>query len=100
MSELAELYRPTDGDGSRMAAQRHHASGRRQSNISEVVSLVKLFPGSTSNELALHTTLERHEIARRLPDAQNAGLVHGVKPDRGEIRWYPGQRATGQGRMF
>lgn len=70
----------TDDVTSHIAADIHTASGKRHSNMATVVELVRMFPGCTSAELGNATTLTRHEVARRLPEAITAGAVKkGVK---------------------
>lgn len=70
--------RATDDLPSHLAADKHTASGKRQTNIQKVADLVRRMPGCTSWELAGFIDLGRdtyHEIARRMPDAVTAGAV-------------------------
>jgi hypothetical protein len=67
--------RATDPQSSHDAADEHTARGARQCNIERVVDHVRAFEGLTSAEIAKRTGLERHEAARRLPDAEKAGAV-------------------------
>lgn len=64
-----------DPDTSRQAARRAVASGSVDDHVRRVVAAVRTRPGMTSAELAQHAGLERHEAARRLPDAEKRGLV-------------------------
>lgn len=68
--------RATDPETSHIAAAEHTASGKRGTNVAHVIDLVRLHPGCTSAELARHTSLTRHEVARRLPEAETAGALH------------------------
>lgn len=67
--------RATDPDTSHIAAAEHTASGKRGTNVAHVIDLVRLHPGCTSAELSWHSALTRHEVARRLPEAETAGAV-------------------------
>jgi hypothetical protein len=67
--------RANDPQSSHDAAELHTASGARQCHIEIVVAAVRAFEGLTSAEIADRTGLERHEAARRLPDAEKAGAV-------------------------
>lgn len=73
-----QAARSSDPEPSHLAARRHTASKRRQSNMQAVADLVRRMPGCTSWELAGFIDLGRdtyHEIARRMPDAVTAGAV-------------------------
>lgn len=87
--------RAADRGGAHDAAQRHNASGKAASNAEHAVDLVYLAPGRTSKELAAHqqSRLDRHEMARRLADAERAGLIHSrvVGGQGRELRWFPGE---------
>lgn len=67
--------RSTDPETSHEAARRVTESGVRQGHAERVLAAVRAHPGMTSRELAGPTGLERHEVARRLADLANAGLV-------------------------
>lgn len=72
--------RATDPATSHEAADIITTSGRRQAHIERVVAAVRAHPGLTSAELAPHAGLERHEAARRLPEAETAGQVRKGPP--------------------
>lgn len=92
---VAHLYRVTDPDTSRQAAERVTAIGSRADHLKRIVQAVRDHPGSTSAELAEHAGLERHEAARRTADAAQAGLiVRGPSKTcsvggRAAITWWP-----------
>lgn len=67
--------RATDPETSHIAAAEHTASGKRGTNVAAVIDLVRACPGLTSAELARRSVLTRHEVARRLPEAETAGAV-------------------------
>lgn len=73
--------RATDDVSSHLAAEDVTRSGARQRHIEIVATAVRKHPGMTSAELAVLCGLDRHETARRLPDAITAGLVK-----KGELR--------------
>ena len=87
--------RATDPQSSHDAAEHHTASGARQCHIEIVVAAVRAFEGLTSAEIADRTGLERHEAARRLPDAEKAGAVRKGAPRKCSISaklvttWWP-----------
>ena len=72
--------RNTDPASSHEAASRQR-KGRANTDAMTVLACVKTMPGSTSAELAMFYGLDRHMVARRLPDLEERGLVR-----RGEIR--------------
>lgn len=56
-------------------------SGLRDRQALQVLEAVRQWPGRTSRELAAVSGLERHLVARRLPELRDAGFVR-----QGEIR--------------
>jgi hypothetical protein len=78
--ELIPAARSTDPATSHEAAKRVTRSGLRHRQMDDVVGLVERFPGRTSKELAEISMLDRHMIARRLPDAEKVGLVMRGRP--------------------
>jgi len=88
--------RATDPVTSHIAAAEHTASGKRGSNVAAVIDLVRAAPGHTSAELSRHSRdLTRHEVARRLPEAETAGAVFKGAKRRCEVNgslamtWWP-----------
>lgn len=67
--------RASDAPSSHAAADEADQSGRRHRHQRIVAAVVATHPGCTSRELAGHCDLERHEIARRLPELVTAGDV-------------------------
>jgi hypothetical protein len=63
-------------------------SGQMRSQALEILELVKQFPGRTSKELGSFGRLDRHRVARRLPELESAKLVRRTDADR-ESRWWP-----------
>lgn len=72
--------RNTDPMSSHEAAERQR-HGRANTDAMAVLACVKAMQGATSAELAAFYGLDRHMIARRLPDLEERQLVR-----RGEIR--------------
>jgi hypothetical protein len=73
--------RATDPATSWEAAETMVSSGKRALQQAAAEQAVKLNPGHTSAELARYCALDRYQLARRLPEAESAGLVR-----RGESR--------------
>lgn len=72
--------RNTDPSSSHEAAERQR-KGKANTDALAVLACVKTMPGSTSAELSAFYGLDRHMVARRLPDLEERQLVK-----RGEIR--------------
>lgn len=96
------IARKSDEPTSHAAAREVTESGRREGQLLAVLALVRKYPGRTSLELASLSKLDRHVIARRLPELETAGYI-----SRGEIRkctagnrsamtWYGVSRAPEQ----
>ena len=81
--------RTTDPASSHVAAEQVHNSGAAARQRERVIDLVYMHPGKTSKELAALSDLDRYQIARRLPEAEKAGVVRREAKGRNECRWYP-----------
>lgn len=66
---------PNDPISSHLAASEVTVSGRRARQCQEVLAAVKKWPGRTSAELAQLAGLDRHLVARRLPDLEHRLLI-------------------------
>lgn len=101
------MVRTADPGSSHIAARRHVGTGRRQANQAIIRALVTQYPGRTSVELhamlrgADQDRINRHELSRRLPELEEAGLIH--RCARNQMRkcrikrthmltWWPGPR--------
>ena len=73
--------RREDPISSHLAEKEINQSGSRKSQQIIIYELVKQYPGSTSRELTQWCELDRYQIARRLADLKNMGLV-----EQGPIR--------------
>ena len=73
---LSPIARRSDPGTSHDAAEAMTASGRREGQQLEILALVRRHPKKTSAELAdLSPTLDRYQVARRLPELEHGGLV-------------------------
>jgi hypothetical protein len=71
----APLAANSDPASSHIAAAEITANGTRAAQKLAVLEALKSLPGSTSMELAQVARLDRHRVARRLPDLEADGLV-------------------------
>lgn len=89
------VARHSDPFSSHAAAEHVTRSGKRQAWIERVTALVREHPGMTSMELAHISSLDRHDVAKRLPDAATAGMVQRGKQRKCSItgnramEWWP-----------
>ena len=92
--------RHTDPVTSHMAAAEIEAGGKAQAQRETVLSALSAFPGCTSAEIAEYAKLDRHMVARRLPE-----LRVSKQATKGNIRecrahgtmaatWWPAGRQT------
>lgn len=101
------MVRNTDPGSSHIAARRHVGTGHKQANQAIVRALVAQFPGRTSVELhaalkgADQDRINRHELSRRLPELEEAGLIHRCPKSQMRkcriknthmLTWWPGPR--------
>ncbi|MHC1668126.1 winged helix-turn-helix domain-containing protein [Stenotrophomonas maltophilia] len=71
--------RNTDPDTSHDAAHHIVDSGARKAQQQRVAAAVRQHPGLTSRELADVAGMDRHMVARRLPELEADGVVvHGA----------------------
>lgn len=64
-------------------------SGRAWRQLDRVVEAVRTTPGLTSGELAARHGLDRHMVARRLPEAARVGLITRREIGAQEVTWWP-----------
>jgi hypothetical protein len=67
--------RRRDPVSSKLAASELAESGDMESQLLVTLALVRKYPGKTSHELSRYGSLDRWQIARRLPQLRSAGLV-------------------------
>jgi predicted HTH transcriptional regulator len=73
--EQQRVSRRDDPVSSHLAEREINRSGSRKTQQIIIYELVKMYPGSTSRELTQWCDLDRYQIARRLADLKNMGLV-------------------------
>lgn len=90
--------RRDDPASSHEAAERVNR-GTAKRHRERIVDLVWAHPGNTSKGLVAFTDqqdkedgIDRHEIARRLSEAEAAGDVHRVEQAGSDLRWHPGRK--------
>lgn len=69
------IARASDPRTSHLAAREVTESGRRESQLEKVLELVRLYPLSTSAELAKFGKMDRYVTARRLPELWEGKLI-------------------------
>jgi RIO-like serine/threonine protein kinase len=67
--------RRDDARSSHDAAAAIESSGTARLQAERVLAALRKYPNSTSRELAQYARLDRYEVARRLPELHEAGLV-------------------------
>lgn len=72
--------RRTDPETSREAAEAVHSDGSLTAARMAVLQALRRFPGSTSRELSERAGLDRHDVARRLPELERLGFVQKGEP--------------------
>lgn len=84
------MARVTDPLSSHEAASHLERIGAARAQREQALSAVKLHPGMTSKELACETGLDRHMLARRLPEIEKMNWVYatGRRPNVGPLRWF------------
>ena len=89
------IARRKDPSSSHRAASEVTASGKRRSQMSEVLLLVNRHPGKTSLELSCIGDLDRYVIARRLPELETGRLIRRggqricTEGKRTAVTWFP-----------
>ena len=82
--------RRSDPLSSHAAADKMERSGKLNRQCDQVLEAVREHPGSTSRELHALTGLDRHMVARRLPDLEKRGLVGRTVVGSKAVRWWAG----------
>jgi len=80
--------RRTDCDSSHVAADKAERDGTIGRQAAAALALVRRYPGRTSKELARLGSLDRYQLARRLPELRTAGVVERTD-EESECRWWP-----------
>lgn len=72
--------RREDSRSSHEAAAEVERSGRAAHQAAQVLAAVRLWPLSTSHELAEAARMDRYALARRLPELAATGAVRRIEP--------------------
>lgn len=83
------LARRTDPASSHEAARREVGSGRAATDVARVLAAVYEAPGLTSRQYAEGFGLDRHMVARRLPDLERRKRVWRMERPGEQVRWFP-----------
>ena len=78
MKNIQQTYRNGDPETSELASKQILKNGSRTAQKERVLKMLVRWPGSrrpTSAELAGFNRVDRHMVARRLPDLEADGLV-------------------------
>lgn len=86
------LYRRTDPETSREAAERLVASGKLTEQQREVYEALCRFPGSSTKALAQKAGLDRHTVARRMSELFTMKEVYKQGRDRDGMLYFPAGR--------
>ena len=62
-------------------------NGAASRQLDVVLAALRATPGLTSGELAARHGIDRHMVARRLPDAERAGLARRYEHGARQVRW-------------
>jgi predicted HTH transcriptional regulator len=80
--------RTSDPLSSYVAGDRHHLSGKAESHRQQILEFMRGKRPMTSKQIALEMGMDRHEVARRLPEMARKGLVMRQDRNGGETLWY------------
>jgi hypothetical protein len=90
----ATLARSTDPQSSYDAAARAVESGAIKANWSIIAAAVRIKAnqGLDSRQLADRIGMDRHEVARRVPEMVERKILYRPCPSSGPLTIYPGER--------
>jgi predicted HTH transcriptional regulator len=80
--------RRTDPESSRRAEDQLRRSGVLRGQQKIALELVKAHPGKTSKQLARLGTLDRYQLARRLPELLEMKLVTRTETGNLDCQWW------------
>ena len=87
--DLEAGARKTDPLSSKRAAREIEKSGALRGQRKLALDLVKQYPGRSSKELADLGTLDRYQLARRLPELALEKLIKRTEEGNSDCRWWP-----------
>lgn len=79
--------RRSDPISSHLAGTENERSGRAATQRDQVLRALRNQPNSTTKELAEMSGLDRHMVARRMPELEQRGLARGLRLPGG-IQWW------------
>ena len=86
--ELEAASRKTDPESSRRAAREIERSGVLKGQRLIALRLVEQYPGRTSKELSQLGTLDRYQLARRLPEMVKENHLRVTQEGSEDQRWW------------
>jgi hypothetical protein len=87
--DLEAASRKSDPLSSKRAAREIEKSGVLRGQRLIALNLVKQYPGRSSKELADLGTLDRYQLARRLPELALEKLIKRTEHQAEDCRWWP-----------
>lgn len=84
----APRSRRKDPPSSKRAEDQMRRSGAMRGQALIALELVKQFPGRSSKELADLGTLDRFQLARRLPELKAMGKVRTTQTGKDDQKWW------------
>ena len=87
--DLEAASRKTDPPSRFRAAREIEKSGVLRGQRLIALNLVKQYPGKTSKELSQLGTLDRYQLARRLPELALEKLIKRTEHQAEDCRWWP-----------
>jgi len=87
--DLEAGARKNDPLSSKRAAREIQRSGALKGQRLIALNLVKEYPGRSSKELAQLGTLDRYQLARRLPELALEKLITRTEQGSEDCRWWP-----------
>jgi DNA-binding MarR family transcriptional regulator len=82
------LSRRSDPASSKRAAQEVIESGTVRNHEAIIVDLLRMYPGSTTKQLAGHGPLDRYQVARRMKELEKRNIVRRTSEGSEECRWW------------
>lgn len=81
--------RRNDPASSHRAEERVRTTGAMRGQRKIAFGLVKQYPGKSSKELARLGSLDRYQLARRLPELLEMKMITRTENGSEDVRWWP-----------
>lgn len=88
-AEVRKMARHEDPESSYVAAEGLVRRGALGGLQQDALECVKRWPGNTSKNLAELARVDRHALAKRLPELESKGWIRREERGREELRWWP-----------